>query len=203
MRRTPVILLLVLAALVATGCGEYGKRYTGADADRPTNASDETPITDKPFDAAARKAAGCTEIKEFESEGSTHTEDKVTYENNPPHSGDHNPVPAEWGLYDKPQPENKTTHNLEHGHIVVSYKGLSDADEKELYELARINPYHLLVQPRDKNPKKGVYYTAWTAQLYCERPSAPALQYMIDEWRDQGPELYTDDPGGMDVGSNL
>ena len=51
---------------------------------------------------------------------------------------------------------------------------------------ARINPYHLMVLPRKANPKKGVYYTAWTAQMYCERPSKAALQHMIDEWRDRG-----------------
>jgi kynureninase len=47
--------------------------------------------------------------------------------------------------------------------------------------------------PRKKNPKDGVYLTAWTAQMYCKKPSKAALQHMIDEWRDQGPELFTND----------
>lgn len=43
--------------------------------------------------------------------------------------------------------------------------------------------------------RPGIYYSAWTAQMYCRHPSAPALQFMIDEWRDQGPELFSTDAG--------
>jgi len=200
-----MILLFVLAALVAAGCGEYGKRYSGSE-EKQKVASEDTPITDEAFDEAVRKRDGCTELEEFDSEGSTHVEssEKVTYKHNPPMSGSHwnDPsvdAPAEWGLYDKQLRDEQTVHNLEHGHILIEYKGLSEKDKQLLYDTARINPYHLLVQPRDKNPKKGVYYMAWTAQIHCERPSAAALQYMIEQKRDQGPELYMDDPGGKDV----
>lgn len=188
--------VLVLASLVAAGCGEYGKRYEG-DGSAQVAATEETPITDEKFDDEVRKRDGCTEVEEFESEGNTHTTDpdeKVEYKHNPPHSGDHYQVAAEWGLYDEQQPDVSTVHNLEHGHILVTHKGLTAKQEDELLAQARKNPYHLVVMPRKQNPKKGVYYTAWTAQLYCKEPSAAALQYMVDEWRDQGPELYTDDP---------
>lgn len=197
MSRIPLVALLLLASLVATGCGQYGQRYTGEDDAAPTAASDEKPITDQEFDDEAREADGCTELEEFESEGSTHTTDpneKVEYEHNPPHSGDHYQIAADWGIYDEQQADVSTVHNLEHGHIVISHKGLSDEEERELLEHVRTNPFHLLLQPRKANPKDGVYYTAWTAQIYCEKPSAAALQLMIDEWRDQGPELFTDDP---------
>lgn len=194
-------MLLVLATLVAAGCGQYGKRYTGEGTER-RDTGEERRITDEKFDEAARKKDGCTEVKEFESEGSSHTSDadeKVEYEHNPPHSGDHYSVTVEWGLYDEEQPDVQTVHNLEHGHLVISHKGLSKEQEQELYDQARINDFHLVVQPRKANPKDGVYYTAWTAQLYCEKPSAAALQHMIDNWRDQGPELLTDDAGGVDM----
>jgi hypothetical protein len=206
MRRFLVILaLLSFSLLVAAGCGQYGKRYEGSSGDAAANASQEKRVTDQKFDDEARKADGCTEVEEFDSEGSTHTSDpdeKFEYEANPPHSGDHYEIPAPWGLYDKEsEKETAVVHNLEHGHIVISHKGLTDAQEQELLDQARINPFHLVVIPRKANPKNGVFYTAWTAQVFCETPSAAALQYMIDNWRDQGPELFIDDESNMNVGS--
>jgi hypothetical protein len=204
MRRTLAIILIISASLVAAGCGQYGKRYEGS-GDSAANAAtgEEKRVSDETFDDAVRKRDGCTEVEEFESEGSTHTndpEEKVKYKHNPPHSGDHYEVAEEWGLYDEQRPDVETVHNLEHGHIVITHKGLSEKEQDELLEQARINPYHLLVMPRKQNPKDGVFYTAWTAQLFCERPSAAALQYMIDEWRDQGPELFTDDASLEEMG---
>lgn len=197
MRRISFILLLVLALLVAAGCGEYGKRYV-ADDDGSSITGEEPRITEADFeDPKVRAADGCGELEEFKSEGRGHTTDineKVDYKNNPPHSGNHYQVASEWGLYDKQQPDVQTTHNLEHGHIIISHKGLKDAQVEELLKTARINPFHLLVQPRPANPKDGVFYTAWTKQIFCKQPSEAALQFLIDNWRDQGPELFTDDP---------
>lgn len=201
MRRITLLLTLLLASFLAAGCGEFGKRYTGEGSAATDASGEEKRITDEDFDDAARKQAGCTEVEEYESEGSTHIDssERATYKHNPPHSGDHwnDPAveaPADYGLYDTTLKDEQYIHNLEHGHIVISYKGLSKQDEDALYEMAEINPFHLIVMPRKENPKKGVYYTVWTADMYCKSPSKAALQYMIDEWRDQGPELFTDDP---------
>ena len=202
MRRFPLVLLILCASLLAVGCGEYGNRYVGE-----TNAASDTEeakITDEKFTPAVQKRDGCTKLEEFESEGSQHTvenaTDKGNYKHNPPHSGNHYQVAAEWGLYDSEQPDVQTLHNMEHGHIVISHKGLSAKQQDKLLAQARKNPFHLLVQPRKKNPKNGVYYMAWTVQLYCKQPSAAALQHMIEEWRDQGPELFTDDASGGSMG---
>lgn len=205
MRRILFILVILTATLIAAGCGEFGQRYEGDD-NAEAATGEETRITDERFDDETRKRDGCTEVEEFDSEGSTHTTDvdeDVEYENNPPHSGDHYQIAAPWGLYDEQDKQDvEWVHNLEHGHISVTYKGLDDEQEGELQEQVRKNLYHLFVMPRDDNPKDGVFYTAWTAQVFCEQPSAPALQYMIDNWRDQGPELFTDDEGTMGLVEN-
>ena len=200
MRRI-ALLVLVLSALLATGCGQYGKRYDGGEKAKTTG--DDAKVSTEPFDAEVQKRDGCTDVQEFESEGHTHvdTGTSVKYEHNPPMSGDHwnDPsahAPADWGLYDETLKDEQIVHNLEHGHIVISFKGLSTKEKDEVYDDARINDYHLLVYPRDKNPKKGVYYTAWTKQIYCKHPSKAALQEMIDNYRDAGPELFTDDASG-------
>ncbi len=198
MRRfVPLVFVLLFATLVAAGCGEFGQRYEGDGDSQASSTSEERKVTDEKFDEKVRERDGCTEVEEFESEGRTHTtdpEEKVKYEHNPPHSGNHYQVAEDWGLYDEQQPDVATVHNLEHGHIVITHKGLSDKEQGTLLDQARINNYHLVVMPRKQNPKDGVYYTAWTAQLFCEKPSAAALQYMIENWRDQGPELFTEDP---------
>jgi hypothetical protein len=204
MRRTLAIILIISASLIAAGCGKYGERYEGSnDSTANAAASEEKPVSDEAFDDEVRKRDGCTEVEEYESEGSTHTTDpkeEVEYEANPPHSGDHYQIAVPWGLYDEEQADTETVHNLEHGHILITHRGLTDEQEREVLETARINPFHLVLMPRKANPKEGVYYTAWTAQVHCERPSAAALQYMIEEWRDQGPELFTDDEANEEMG---
>lgn len=193
MRKFTVLAVVLFATLVAAGCGKFGDTDGSGATSGKAASGEEKRITNVRFDAAARKAAGCTEIKEFESEGSEHVEGKVKYKSNPPNSGNMANEPLPWGIYEDQQSDERSIHSMEHGQVVISYKGLSDKQQKKLDRQVRINPFHLLLEPRKDNPKKGVYYTAWTAQLYCRKPSAAALQYMIDEWRDNGPELMTGD----------
>ena len=57
-------------------------------------------------------------------EGQTHVPvcDAVTYETNPPSSGDHWPLWAEYRLHESPVPRQVLVHNLEHGAIVMSHR---------------------------------------------------------------------------------
>ncbi|MCW2923125.1 MAG: hypothetical protein JWM98_529 [Thermoleophilia bacterium] len=207
MRRILLFALIAFASLIAAGCGQFGKQYKPTGADSSSSAQSQTEearVSNEKFTDEVKKRDGCTGPDEFESEGSTHTGDpnkKVDYKHNPPHSGDHYDIPAEWGIYDKQQADVATTHNLEHGHIVISYKGLSDKEVDKLRSQVKKNDYHLVLQPRKPDPKNGVYYMAWTTQLYCKKPSAAGLQYMIDNYRDQGPELFTEDTGGGAMGA--
>ena len=61
--------------------------------------------------------------------GATH----APYNSNPPTSGPHYAQPADWGVYDKELPDEQLVHNLEHGGIWISYKGI-DADTKSKLE---------------------------------------------------------------------
>lgn len=189
--------LIVLAALlIAGGCGQFGQKYKADTSSANTATGRNKVITTQKFDAAAQKQFGCTAPEEVKSEGRGHTTDvneKVDYKHNPPLSGKHYQVPLDWGLYDTEQRDVEWVHDLEHGHVAMLYKGLSAGEKANLYDFARINPYHLLVIPRKANPKAGVYYVAWTHQIYCKTPNKAALQYMVTEYRDQGPELFTTD----------
>jgi hypothetical protein len=197
-RRIWIVTLVVVAALIAGACGEYGKRYSGSTDETRTATDQQALITDKPFDAKERKANGCTELKEEKIEGQGHTDENVVYKDNPPTSGDHaniaDKAPVAWGIYEDNQPTEYWVHNLEHGHIVIVYKGIKKKEYDELIKHVKKDAYHIVVMPRKTNPKDGVYYLAWGAEIYCKSPSAPALQQILTEYRDQGPELFSMDP---------
>jgi len=54
----------------------------------------------------------------------------IDYATNPPSSGEHYPVWADFGVYDFPLPRGFWVHNLEHGAVVVTYNcPLGCADE--------------------------------------------------------------------------
>ncbi len=57
-------------------------------------------------------------------EGQTHLVvcDAVTYETNPPSSGDHWPLWAEYRLHEAPVPRQMLVHNLEHGAVVMAHR---------------------------------------------------------------------------------
>lgn len=183
---------LLVAAAIAAGCGQFGKVYEGGRA-TTKKSSGQNSISDKPFDAAAARKAGCGRIEDLKNYGRKHVEEKVTYETNPPASGNHSATPLDWGIYDSEQRTESWVHNLEHGHIVIAYKGLPKADREALLKAVRRDSFHMVVLPRKDNSKNGVWYLAWTHSLYCKRPSAAALQEMVTRYRDQGPELYVND----------
>ncbi len=64
-------------------------------------------------------------------EGRTHVEvcSPVAYQTNPPSSGDHWPIWAEFRSYDAPVPRSMLVHNLEHGAVIMLYRCDADCPE--------------------------------------------------------------------------
>jgi hypothetical protein len=149
--------------------------------------------------AADAKAAGCT-FNSFKSEGRNHTTGKVKYKTNPPTSGDHNPTPAQDGLYapgNEPAPEN-FVHSLEHGRIEFEYKpGTSKADVAKLRNLAeeKLNGtpgYHVLMFQNNTKMPSQFALAAWTKSLTCNTLDAKSIAVMRQfrkAYTDKGPEL--------------
>lgn len=78
-------------------------------------------------------------------EGNAHVPQgqKVSYGTVPPTSGSHcctNGVgaPAPWGIKDAMLPNEVTTHNLEHGGIVIAYNNLTPAETDQLKSIVRV-----------------------------------------------------------------
>ncbi|MDQ2911929.1 MAG: DUF3105 domain-containing protein [Chloroflexota bacterium] len=78
------------------------------------------------------------------SQGSAHllTGQKASYNSEPPTSGEHwnqsGVAPAPWGIKDSMLPREVTTHNLEHGGIVIGYsRSLAPDEVTKLKSLVR------------------------------------------------------------------
>jgi hypothetical protein len=63
-------------------------------------------------------------LRQFPDLGRRHLQLNETfdgYNSNPPTSGPHSPVPADWGIHSDPVPVEQLVHNMEHGGVVIQY----------------------------------------------------------------------------------
>jgi hypothetical protein len=149
--------------------------------------------------SAAAKAAGCV-AKNYPAEGRTHTTNTVNYKTNPPTSGNHNPTPAQDGIYDPgntPAKEN-FVHALEHGRIEIQYKPGTPArtrDQLEALFNEKVNGtegYHTLLFQNNTKMPFAVAATAWTHLLGCPAMNAKvfdAIRAFRAAYTDKGPEF--------------
>lgn len=82
----------------------------------------------------------------------------ASYNSNPPTSGDHYAAAAPAGFYDKELPDEQLVHNLEHGHVWISYK-LSLSGEI-IGILKDFSGGNVVVAPRSKNDT-DIALAAW------------------------------------------
>jgi len=90
---------------------------------------------------------------------------RVEYASLPPTSGSHWDLPhAGWGVKDTAQDDERVVHNLEHGGIVINYKGLPPDDLANLKTLVRrltAGEYRkVMLRPYDRMDN-GIVLTAW------------------------------------------
>ncbi|HEU4655923.1 MAG TPA: DUF3105 domain-containing protein [Capillimicrobium sp.] len=190
------IAVVVVAVVLITSGG-------GGDDAETVDSSENVEVTLPPRQIEnlqeAADAAGCT-YRQMPNEGSTHVNKKVEYKSNPPTSGDHNPVPAEDGVYspgNSPAPENYV-HSLEHGRIIFQYK--PGASERTIATLEAIfneevngTPgYHALVLQNNTGMKAAVAATAWDQMLTCPElndEAIDAFRAFRERFTDKGPEF--------------
>jgi hypothetical protein len=197
-----VVVAVVVVLLVSGGGGDdKGKSMNAATGNASSSASTEVKLPARKIEnlEEAAKAAGCT-LKTYPIEGSTHVTTTVNYKTNPPTSGDHNPTPAEDGIYDpgnEPAKENYV-HSLEHGRIQLQYaKG---SPQKTIDTLVAIynepvngSPgYHAQVFENNTNMPAKVAAVAWGQLLTCDDLSdaaIDAIRAFRERYTDKGPEF--------------
>jgi hypothetical protein len=119
-------------------------------------------------------------------------EDHPPYNSDPPTSGWHYDDPADAGFYEAPLPDEQLVHNLEHGHVIISYdcSKLADCEsvKAKLRDIVnRFQGWKIVAVPRE-NADAAIALTAWgridKLQSYNETRIVDFVKY----WRDQGPE---------------
>jgi hypothetical protein len=188
-------LVAVIVVALAGGGGGNGGGGEGGPAAGPADPGDfpSSPVPPRRITdlAQAAKAAGCT-TQSFRSEGDEHVPDEVTYKSDPPHSGNHDPVPLEDGAYLEVPREENAVHALEHGRILVEFKPSASEEVKgQLKSLFDEDPYHVLVLPNPKMPYE-VAAVAWTEVLGCKQAKPQvfdAIRAFKERHRDRGPEF--------------
>jgi Protein of unknown function (DUF3105) len=159
---------------------------------------------------AALEDAGCT-LKAFPAQAnkSDHSDvpsltAKPKWNSNPPTSGPHYGQTAVWGFYERGEavPLVQSTHNLEHGGVVIHYgPEVPDAELDQLRTWYNDDPNGLIVSPLSTNGDK-ITLSSWTAPdsasgttdrgqgwlATCTTFDEGAFSAFLDEHRYQGPE---------------
>lgn len=171
---TLVVVALVAALVVWLILSERNKQNPGS-----TFGADET-------------SANCTEIEEHPEGDANHVEADVTYETQPPSSGDHFAQTADIGFHtaDEDVVEENAVHNLEHGQIVAWYN--SDAPPEVLDQLETYVDgagIGMLALPYDQVPAGYNFsMSAWGATQSCEEVSGAVIGKFREAYQGKGPE---------------
>jgi thiol-disulfide isomerase/thioredoxin len=113
---------------------------------------------------------------------------KVTnYNSNPPTSGDHWPVPLDWGFYDEVVADEQAVHNLEHGGIWISYKDVDDETKRELKALAEKYNQAVIVSPRPENDTR-IAVASWGRLMKLDEFNRAEIESFIKANLNTSPE---------------
>jgi hypothetical protein len=136
--------------------------------------------------AAARQEAGSSGVKQFPEAGRTHIEPNQqpsNWNSVPPTSGDHLASPISGGVYDSEQDERAIVHNLEHGYVVIQYKGIPEDQVNQLREFVRDRSgSKLVLAPWSGLERDGVALTAWRNLETLERVNLTVIRAFVDDY---------------------
>jgi predicted lipid-binding transport protein (Tim44 family) len=136
--------------------------------------------------AAARQQAGSNGVTEYAEAGRDHIDPNQQADNwnsNPPTSGDHLGSPVSAGVYDSEQDERAIVHNLEHGYVVIQYKGIPEDQVNQLREFVRDRSgSKLVLAPWSGLERDGVALTAWRNLETMQRVNLDVVKAFVDDY---------------------
>ena len=136
--------------------------------------------------AAARQQAGSQGVKTFPSAGRNHiTADQQpsNWNSNPPTSGDHLGQPLAPGVYDRDQDPRALVHNLEHGYVVMLYKGIPADQVEQLTRFVEARDgSKLILAPYTALDSNGVALTAWQNLETMQRVNMDVVQAFVNDY---------------------
>jgi len=142
--------------------------------------------------------------------GHAHVTGPVQYSVTPPVGGDHNAVWMNCGVYDKPVPNERAVHNLEHGAVWITYQpSLPQAQVDQLrafvarQTVVSISGHSTGSRYMDLTPYPGlptpVVVSSWGFQLRVSSVTDPRLQQFVNLFR--ASPKYTPEYGGECTGA--
>jgi Protein of unknown function (DUF3105) len=147
-----ILALGLVIAFLAFGTGEDGGAGGGSFAEEMTAAG----YTLKSYPALANEG-NHSDVPSVDT--------KVKWNSNPPTSGPHYQQWAVWNFYETPVPLTMSTHNLEHGGIVIHYgPQVPEAELDKLRSFYNGDPNAVLVAPLPSAGNK-VIASAWYYDL--------------------------------------
>lgn len=136
------------------------------------------------------KSAGCvlTNPKELPASPHLNPEDPTPeYNSNPPTSGLHLASPAPGGAVDETIDKKILVHNLEHGYVVIHYKGISDSDINNIHDLVDSYEDGVIAQPNSEITSP-VAMASWGTLQTCKDVTISVIKAFIKEHCNKGPE---------------
>jgi hypothetical protein len=167
-----VLSLLALLALIY-----FEGRGPQAEAKRPVDAAALT---------AGRQAAGSQGVQTLPEAGRDHIaagDQPDNWNSNPPTSGDHlvNTLPP--GVYDNDQDMRALVHNLEHGYVVILYKGIPQDQLDQLREFAEERDgSKLVLAPYSGLEQNGIALAAWRNLETMQRVNIDVVQAFVNDY---------------------
>lgn len=117
-------------------------------------------------------------VEEVEVSTRNHVAEDVSYPEDPPVGGDHDPAWQTCGTYTDPVREENAVHSLEHGSVWITYQpDLAASAVKKLASAAE-GETHVLLSPRE-DLKSPIVVSSWARQLSLRNATDPRLEQFI------------------------
>ncbi len=132
-------------------------------------------------------------VEEFEVANPDHVEGSISYEQDPPVGGEHNPVWQNARFYEEPVRNENAVHTLEHGAVWITYSPDLPQDQRDrLREIIEGESCVLASPYPGLSEDSPVVASAWGVQARFESVDDPDLERFINAYQ-QGPQ--TPEPG--------
>lgn len=144
---------------------------------------------------ATRSGGQAPPGRRFPIQGQQHIEASQThpvYNSDPPTSGWHYDTPLASGFHEQPVADEQVVHNLEHGHVVISYGCAKLIDctsaKTQIRQLVeRYRNWKVTAVPR-QNADAALALTAWGWLDKLDNFDEARITAFINARRDRGPE---------------
>lgn len=196
--RVPLLVWFLIPTFIVMGFGVW---FLG----RGGSSSKQNP--DAPL-AVSHPVAGTVE---YPIVSRTHIDEGTYgsgYNSNPPASGPHWASPAQKGIYDKSESDERYIHDLEHGYIWITYRptvadsqsstssaglkpGLDQESVDKLKAIVKADDWKIVMTPRDRDDSK-IALVAWGRVLNMDSFDEKKVKDFISTYRNRAPERTQD-----------